>query len=76
MVAAVEKSDLATALELHRRLVPVVRAVMDRSSQGAIRAKAALQILGVIPERTVRQPLLPSSDAEVDRLREVLGAAR
>ena len=59
MVAAVEKSDLATALELHRRLVPVVRAVMDRSSQGAIRAKAALQILGVIPERTVRQPLLP-----------------
>jgi len=76
MVAAVEKSDLATALELHRRLLPVVRAVMDRSSQGVIRAKAALQILGLIPERTVRQPLLPASDAEVDHLREVLEAAR
>jgi 4-hydroxy-tetrahydrodipicolinate synthase len=73
MVAAVDAGDLATALGLHRRLIPSVRAIMDRSSQGAIRVKAALQLLGVIPERTVRPPLLDAADAEVDLLREALG---
>ena len=73
MVAAVDAGDLATALGLHRRLIPSVRAIMDRSSQGAIRVKAALQLLGVIPERTVRPPLLDAGDAEVDLLREALG---
>jgi 4-hydroxy-tetrahydrodipicolinate synthase len=73
MVAAVDAGDLATALGLHRRLIPSVRAIMDRSSQGAIRVKAALQLLGVIPERTVRPPLLDAADAEVDLVREALG---
>ena len=72
MVAAVDRGDLTEALAIHRRLIPVVRAVMDRSSQGAIQAKAALQLLGVIPERSVRQPLLPASEDEVARLREAL----
>lgn len=72
MVRAVERGDLGQALEIHRRLIPVVRAIMDKSSQGAIRAKAAMQVLGVIPERTVRQPLLPASDDEVALLRETL----
>jgi len=75
MVAAVDAGDLAEALRIHRRLIPSVRAIMDRSSQGAIRAKAALQLLGVIPERTVRMPLLPAGDAEVAELREALGVA-
>jgi 4-hydroxy-tetrahydrodipicolinate synthase len=74
MIAAVDAGDLAEALSIHRRLIPSVRAIMDRSSQGAIRAKAALQLLGIIPERTVRMPLLEASDAEVARLREALGA--
>lgn len=73
MVAAVDRGDLPAALEIHRRLIPAVRAIMDRSSQGAIRAKAALQIAGVIPERTVRPPLLDATDDEVARLREALG---
>ena len=73
MVAAVDRGDLPTALEIHRRLIPAVRAIMDRSSQGAVRAKAALQIAGVIPERTVRPPLLDATDDEVARLREALG---
>ncbi len=68
MVAALDRGDLAEALAVHRRLIPSVRAIMDRSSQGAIRAKAALQLLGVIPERTVRPPLLDASDAEVEAL--------
>jgi 4-hydroxy-tetrahydrodipicolinate synthase len=74
MIAAVDAGDLAEALRIHRRLIPSVRAIMDRSSQGAIRAKAALQLLGIIPERTLRMPLLEASDAEVARLREALGA--
>jgi hypothetical protein len=31
-----------------------------------------VQLLGIIPERTVRQPLLPATDDEVARLRDVL----
>lgn len=73
MVAAVDAGDLAGALAIHRRLIPAVRAIMDRSSQGAIRVKAALQLLGVVPERTVRPPLLEASDAELDLLRDALG---
>ena len=73
MVAALDTGDLGEALAIHRRLIPSVRAIMDRSSQGAIRAKAAMQLLGVIPERTVRPPLLDASDAEVAKLREALG---
>ncbi|MGH8893711.1 MAG: 4-hydroxy-tetrahydrodipicolinate synthase [Actinomycetes bacterium] len=73
MVGAVDRGDLAEALAIHRRLIPAVRAIMDRSSQGAIRAKAALQLLEVIPERVVRAPLLDATDDEVARLREALG---
>lgn len=75
MVDAVDAGDLAEALAIHRRLIPAVRTIMSRESQGVIRVKAALQLLGVIPERTVRPPLLEASQSEVDELREVLGVS-
>jgi 4-hydroxy-tetrahydrodipicolinate synthase len=75
MVAATDQGDLASAIGIHRRLIPSVRAIMDVSSQGAIRAKAALQLLGVIGARTVRPPLLDATDDEVARLRDALGIA-
>ena len=75
MVAATDRGDLAAALAVHRRLIPSVQAIMDRSSQGAIRVKAALQVLGVLPGRTVRAPLLEASEAEMTLLREVLTGA-
>jgi 4-hydroxy-tetrahydrodipicolinate synthase len=75
MVAATDQGDLAGAIGIHRRLIPSVRAIMDVSSQGAIRAKAALQMLGVIGDRTVRPPLLDATDDEVARLRDALGIA-
>jgi 4-hydroxy-tetrahydrodipicolinate synthase len=75
MVRAVDAGDLAGALAIHRRLIPAVRTIMSRESQGVIRVKAALQLLGVIPERTVRPPLLEASQDEVDELREVLGVS-
>ena len=76
MVAAVDRGDLAGALAIHRRLIPAVGAIMDKSSQGAIRAKAALQSAGLLPERTVRPSLLPATDDEVTGLATALAAVR
>lgn len=67
--------DLGKAQQINARLLPAVNVVMHRSSQGAIRAKAAVQLLGVIDSRATRLPLLPASDDEVEELRKVLGAA-
>lgn len=67
--------DLPKAQQINARLLPAVNVVMHRSSQGAIRAKAAVQLLGVIESRATRLPLLPASDDEVEELRKVLGAA-
>lgn len=75
MVAAVDRSDLPAALDLHRRLIPVIRAVMSPASQGAITAKAAVQARGVIAARTVRPPLFDADDAQVADLQAVLDAA-
>jgi len=71
MVHAVDRGDLPEALRLYRDLVPVVDAVMT-TAQGAMTAKAALQLLGVLPSRNVRLPLVPADDALTDHLRDVL----
>lgn len=68
MVAAVDRNDLPAALDLYRRLVPLVDIVMHRV-QGAMTAKAAMQILGVLPNRTMRLPLVAADDALVAQLR-------
>lgn len=71
MVDAVDRGDLATALTTYRDLLPVVEAVMT-TAQGAMTVKAALQLLGVLPNRNVRLPLVPADDALVAHLRDVL----
>jgi 4-hydroxy-tetrahydrodipicolinate synthase len=75
MVAAVDRGDLVSARAVHNRLIPAVRAIMSPSSQGAIRAKAALQVQGVLSQRTMRLPLLPASDAELAEIRQGLAAS-
>ncbi len=75
MVRAVDAGDLPTARALHTRLLPAVEGIMSAQSQGAIRAKAAMQVVGVLSERTMRMPLLTASDAEVAQLRVDLAAA-
>lgn len=75
LVAAVQAGDLDRARELNRRLTGVVTAIMSPASQGAIRAKAAMELLGVIDSRTTRAPLLAASDEEVDQVRRALAAA-
>ena len=74
MVDAVDRGDLATALATYRELVPVVAAVMT-TAQGAMTAKAALELLGVLPNRNVRLPLVPADEALVAHLRAVLETA-
>jgi 4-hydroxy-tetrahydrodipicolinate synthase len=64
MVKAVAAGDFAAAREIHYRLLPVVRAVMERT-QGAIAAKAALQAKQVLANRTMRSPLIEATDEEV-----------
>jgi 4-hydroxy-tetrahydrodipicolinate synthase len=75
MVAAVEAGDLASALRLHRRLIPVVRTVMSKASQGAITAKAAVHAAGVISSRTMRPPLFEATDDETAALLKVIEAS-
>jgi 4-hydroxy-tetrahydrodipicolinate synthase len=74
MVDAVDRGDLPTALATYRDLVPVVTAIMT-TAQGAMTAKAALELLGVLPNRNVRLPLVPAGEALVAHLRDVLETA-
>ena len=71
MVRSVEAGDLAEALAIYRRLVPVVDAVMNRAP-GAMTAKAAMQLLGVLDNRRMRLPLVPAGDDLVAHLRTQL----
>jgi 4-hydroxy-tetrahydrodipicolinate synthase len=71
MVAAVESGDLETARKLDRSILPALEAIMTRT-QGAIMAKAALQLQGHLPSRAVRLPLVAATDDQVDQLRRDL----
>lgn len=74
MIAAMDRGDLVEARRIHTSLLPVVEAVMNRT-QGAITAKASLQLLGVLEHRTTRSPLLDLDDADLALLRDDLVAA-
>ncbi len=71
MVSAVDKGDFPEALGIYRELLPLVEVVMARA-QGAMTAKAAMQLLGVLDNRNVRLPLVPCDDALVAELRGVM----
>jgi 4-hydroxy-tetrahydrodipicolinate synthase len=60
LIEAVRRGDLETARKLQWSLNPLVDAIA-RGGLGAVRAKAALVELGIIPHPTVRLPLLPDS---------------
>ena len=71
MIGAVDRGDLARAREIHTTVIPAVNAVMN-TSQGAIMAKAAMKLLGVIRSDFCRLPLLPAPPEHLDILREGL----
>jgi 4-hydroxy-tetrahydrodipicolinate synthase len=66
MIDSYLAGDVATALAVHRELLPVYTG-MTRT-QGTITAKAALAMLG-LPGGPVRPPLADATKAEAERLR-------
>jgi 4-hydroxy-tetrahydrodipicolinate synthase len=74
LVAAMTRGDLAEGRRIHTDLLPVVRAIMTRT-QGAIAAKAALELQGVLSNRVMRRPLVELTDDELAVLRADLAGA-
>jgi len=72
--------DHAGALAAFRTAIPAIEAI-NGAGQQAPTAKAALELLGVLPNRSTRLPITPLDDDEVAALRAalvragVLGAA-
>jgi 4-hydroxy-tetrahydrodipicolinate synthase len=75
MVDAWFAGDPAAALESFTRMLPAIDAVMGVANYGATTAKAALELLGVLDNRTVRAPLVPLDEDEVAALRAGLAAS-
>ena len=74
MIEAVDAGDLATARQIDRGLIPVVRAMMMQT-QGAIMAKAGVELLGVHDNRRMRLPLVDATEEEVSDLRDAMVGA-
>jgi 4-hydroxy-tetrahydrodipicolinate synthase len=77
MVKAVDAGDLQEAIRLHRRVMPIVTAIMTPGavSQGAVMAKAALKAIGVLDSAAVRLPLLEADDDDLASVRDGLTKA-
>ncbi|MFC4906454.1 4-hydroxy-tetrahydrodipicolinate synthase [Actinomadura gamaensis] len=71
MIDAYRAGDHGRALEIHRRLLPVVTAIMTRT-QGAIAVKAALRLLGLPGGGALRPPLVEATSEFAARLAEDL----
>ncbi len=74
LVTAMDNGDLATARRVNAQMLPAVRGIMMRA-QGAIMAKAALELTGRATGRTVRLPLIAATDKQVATLRADLEEA-
>lgn len=71
MVRAIDDGDLTRARDLSAELAPVCEALMG-GGQGAVMAKAALHLQGMLGSATVRSPLVEADDAERAELRNSL----
>ena len=74
LIEAMDRSDLPAALEAHRRLVPVVEAIMSHMP-GAVAAKAALHLQGVLPHAVMRGPHVAADTDQLRLLSTALDAA-
>ncbi|MFC4059366.1 4-hydroxy-tetrahydrodipicolinate synthase [Planomonospora corallina] len=72
MIKMYRSGDVAGALEIHRRLLPVISGVMMQAG-GVIMAKAALALVGR-PAGPVRPPLVEATEQQLARLRTELVA--
>lgn len=74
MVQRIREGDLARAQDLAVELDPIVQAIMG-TGQGAVLAKAALELQGLIPHRSVRSPLVEATEGELAVLADQLRTA-
>lgn len=74
MIAALDADDLARAREIFAATMPAVDAIMG-TGIGAVMVKAALEVVGVLDNRTLRLPLVEADDDQVKAVREGLAAA-
>ena len=74
MVARVDAGDIDGALKVYVDLVPIVDAIMGQAP-GVMTAKAAMQLLGVHDNRTVRLPLVEADESLVEVVRAALTEA-
>ena len=70
LIAAGKARDYAAARAVHDRLLPVTKAVYHRGShmEGTVALKLGLRARGVLPNATVRSPLIdltPEAEAEI-----------
>jgi 4-hydroxy-tetrahydrodipicolinate synthase len=74
LVRAVDAGDLPAARDLMVAMTPAIDIVCG-SGNGALRAKVALELLGLIPGRTMRLPQATALDDEVETVRAAMRAA-
>src|SRR5699024_12462991 len=74
MIEAVDRSDLPAAREANRRLGPLVEAIMAHM-RGAVAAKAALHLQGVLPHAAMRGPHVAADADQLRMLTAVLDSA-
>src|SRR5919107_1637995 len=72
MITAYERGDVAAALALHRKALPLFTGIFR--TQGTILVKAGLRALG-LPAGPVRSPLVDATEAETNQLLEDAAAA-
>jgi 4-hydroxy-tetrahydrodipicolinate synthase len=72
MIAAYERGDVAEALRLHQRLLPIYTGIFR--TQGTILVKAGLRLRG-FEAGPVRPPLVDATEAEIAQLERDLVAA-
>ncbi len=73
LCAAARNGDWRTARRLHERWLPLMLANF-RGAPNPVPAKAALELMGLLPAGRLRAPLLPLNDAPRERLAETLQA--
>src|SRR5262245_14745998 len=75
LVAAMARAAVVEARRVHVDLMPCVPGIMTGTQIAAIRAKAALELQGVLTNRNVRRPLIELADDDLAVLRaDLIGA--
>lgn len=70
-IDAFNEGDIDTARNIQRLLTPLIDSIMG-GGQGAVMAKAAVHMMGIIESDRLRLPLVPALDEELDRMRRVM----